>query len=440
MAVEGAPPSKLATFFRTLLCASGSVKCSENECSVKAAKPKGAWTQQSDHDDMWSNVVQSQMFASGNDGDTFPPSSSQASGKIQRHSECLVSSPLPSVHSNLIGTTDIQVCLLFDGCGILGDEPISFPGARADQQARTHSTVCRGQAPHSTLQARTHSTGGRRQALHSTQEARMHSTGGWQGTPLRDRCQHPQSDGGGRRCTPPGEQSLHPRYDGGGRRYTLSGEQSQHPLPADGTGRQGRRISMGNAMVESSQASSNRFPSSRDRRQVQMESSSSSPLVYPKPAWLRTAGLTPRLQNSRVGRLLELQMQSSPTSSRATRPYGASQSFRLPSSSRLFPPSRRSMSPPPLEGKPPSAPLSFSFKVTETRSQDFPRKMLPSLLKLLKTGDRGETLNRLEGPQEWGKTTHPSENSELQPTTSNQQVVSFNQQAATSELQPTTSN
>eukprot|EP00798_Chlamydomonas_sp_ICE-L_P022206 gene22206-29269_t len=361
MAVEDPPPSKLATFFRTLLCASGSVKCSENECSdcpvVKATRPKGAWTQESDHDDKWSNVVRSQMFASGSGGEKFLTPSSQASGQIQRPSECLVSSPLPSVHSNLIDTADIQVCLLFDGCGILGDELVSFPGVRADQQARRHSTVCRGQVPLSTQQARTHSRGGRREALHPTHEARMQSTGGRQGTPPRDRCQHPRSDGGGRRCTTPGEPSL-------------------HLWSADGNGRQGRRISMGYAMVETSQASSNRFPSSRDCRQVPMESSSSSPLVYPKPAWLRTAVLTPRLQNSRVGRLLELQMQSSPSSLRATRPYGASQSFRQPSSSRLFPPSRQSISSP-SEGKPPSAPLSFSFKVTETGNQDFRESRCP---------------------------------------------------------------
>eukprot|EP00798_Chlamydomonas_sp_ICE-L_P002444 gene2444-8768_t len=181
---------------------------------------------------------------------------------------------------------------------------------------------------------------------------------------------HPLSDGGCINRTHFGEQCQHPVSEGGGRLRTPPGELRLHPVSADGNARLVRRkSSMGVTMVETSQVSSNRFPSSRDRRQVLMENSSSSPLVSPKPAWLRTAVLTPRLQNSRVGRLLELQMQSSPSSLRATRPYGASQSFRLTSSSHSFPQSRRSV-PPPYEEEPPSVPLSCSFHVTETGSQD----------------------------------------------------------------------
>eukprot|EP00798_Chlamydomonas_sp_ICE-L_P004048 gene4048-14131_t len=129
MADEDAPPSKLASFFRTLLCAIGSVKWSKNEGSVcpvvKATKPKGAWTQKSDHDLKWTNVVLNQMCTSGDGSDKCRTSSSPASGEAQRHLECFVSPSKPSVQSDINEPADIQVSLSFSGSSILGAKPSS---------------------------------------------------------------------------------------------------------------------------------------------------------------------------------------------------------------------------------------------------------------------------------------------------------------------------
>eukprot|EP00798_Chlamydomonas_sp_ICE-L_P019840 gene19840-26531_t len=133
-------------------------------------------------------------------------------------------------------------------------------------------------------------------SMHTDQEARAHSPGD-------------------RHCTPPaGEQSLQPMSNADGT-YLPAHRSLHQPMG-----------SMYRAMVESSQVSRHRFASSGDCLLMSMESEA----VSPKPPWLQTALLTPRLQNSRVGRLLELQKQNSSTSLRTVSSF---QSFILPSSS-----------------------------------------------------------------------------------------------------------
>eukprot|EP00798_Chlamydomonas_sp_ICE-L_P028327 gene28327-31447_t len=245
MADEDAPPSKLATFFRTLLCASGSVKSSRDEgsdCPVfKATKPK---------------EVSGSVKCSKNEGSDCPvvkaikpmeawcPNSPSPASGI-RQVECFVSSPRPLVNSGLGHTepSDILLTFSFGDTGILEDEP-SFIA----------------------------------KIMHAEQEGRMHSRGGW----LR---------------TPPGELRLRPVPNG-----------NDMFLPYRSSSRVRCSLdSLGYAAVEARQAFSNRFarqPVSAECGGSRMGSASASP-VSRSPAWLRTSSLAPRLQDTRVGRLLD---------------------------------------------------------------------------------------------------------------------------------------
>eukprot|EP00798_Chlamydomonas_sp_ICE-L_P029644 gene29644-18284_t len=132
MADKNAPPSKLACIFRTLLCATGSVKFSK----VKATKPKVAWAQQSDHDHKCPNVVVNQVYTSGDGGDKCPTPPTSASGKTQMLLELEpgraspVSWPLPSAPSELHEPANSHVSDSFGGISILDD-----PSFHTDSQS-----------------------------------------------------------------------------------------------------------------------------------------------------------------------------------------------------------------------------------------------------------------------------------------------------------------
>eukprot|EP00798_Chlamydomonas_sp_ICE-L_P007686 gene7686-847_t len=142
MADEDAPPSKLASFFRTLLCSSGSVKCLKDEGSDyhvdTAAELKEGWTRTCGHNHEWTNVVLTKIRTSD---DKCPNSSSPASGKTQRQLQRFASAPLHSVNSGLDKPAGAHMSFPFGGTRTFGEEP-SCPSfhekdVHADQEART---------------------------------------------------------------------------------------------------------------------------------------------------------------------------------------------------------------------------------------------------------------------------------------------------------------
>eukprot|EP00798_Chlamydomonas_sp_ICE-L_P029043 gene29043-32245_t len=238
MANKNARPSNIASFLRSLLCASSYDECSKDEgsdCSVvKAAQVKKAWTQKSDHGREWSNAVLNQKCTSGDGRNKCPTSSSLASGKTQRHHESFVNLPRPSGLSDLNGPADISMSFSFGGTRNLKDEPSSHA-----------------------------------KSMHAYQEASMHSSEGRHRTPPREHCLRPLSNSN---CS-----YLPTRSSSSVMRHSTN--------------------SMGHAMVEASQASSNRFASPSGRCRMSIESALSLP-VSPRPSWHRTSSLTPRLQKS----------------------------------------------------------------------------------------------------------------------------------------------
>eukprot|EP00798_Chlamydomonas_sp_ICE-L_P008512 gene8512-4871_t len=354
MADKDAPPSKFSSFFRSLLCVRGSVivpKHWDPDCPVvKASEPMGTLTQKSALE--CQSVALIEMYTSQGGGDECPTSSSlvPSCDESQSYLECFTCPLGPSPHS---GLNQLDMCLSYEKecpCIVAG-EP-SFHGESQTSRIDVTPTASRKSSCSSSpiTSGWLHPNMLQDQVPGETDFQPM-----WRNPALQPSRLSLLANGLDDRKSSPSltgmdaDQAARMQSTGtlGRRHSTLPKSSSTNTLALlDRSSSNDHHFFSVYSSVEVSRGSGDQAAGLREpcrmsdprkyRRRsaaVSGQSESTLPLrgLSPDPAWLRKCTLSPRLQNGRIGRLLELQKQTAATSPKSIQ---SCQSLRLSSSAR----------------------------------------------------------------------------------------------------------